>query len=67
MMELDNPEDIKEFIKKHGLDEDEESDSEVYRQTGELIAEFFRSIEHRLASIAYRLSRLEREKLYKQI
>ena len=33
--------------------------SEVYRQGGELIADFFRSIESRLASIEYRLSRLE--------
>jgi hypothetical protein len=39
---------------------DERSDLEVYRQRGELIADFFRSIESRFASIEYRLSRLER-------
>ena len=53
---------IKDFIASNGLDEDEGSDSEVYRQTGELIADFFRNIEHRFMSIEYRLSRLEGER-----
>ena len=62
MVKLAKEEHIHHFIVSNGLDKDEESDSEVYRQTGELIAEFFRSIELRLVSIEYRLSRLERER-----
>jgi hypothetical protein len=53
---------IKEFMASNGLDTsilDEGSDLEVYRQGGELIADFFRSIESRFVSIEYRLSRLE--------
>jgi hypothetical protein len=56
---------IKEFIVSNGLDTsilDERTDSEVYRQGGELIADFFRSIESRFVSIEYRLSRLEGER-----
>ena len=65
MDELDREEDIRHFIVSNGLDTsvlDERSDSEVYRQGGELIADFFRSIENRFASIEYRLSRLEGER-----
>ena len=62
MLELDKQEDIREFVVSNGLDMDERSDSEVYRQTGELIADFFRNIEHRFMSIEYRLSRLEAER-----
>ena len=62
MVEFDREEDIRQFIESIGLDKDEGSDLEVYRQGGELIADFFRSIESRFASIEYRLSRLERER-----
>jgi hypothetical protein len=63
--ELDRREDIRHFIASNGLDTsilDEGSDLEVYRQRGELIADFFRSIESRFVSIEYRLSRLEGER-----
>ena len=62
MVELDRQEDIRQFIVSNGLDTsilDERTDSEVYRQRGELIADFFRSIESRFASIEQRLDRLE--------
>jgi hypothetical protein len=65
MDELDRLEDIRQFIVSNGLDTsilDERTDSEVYRQGGELIADFFRSIESRFVSIEYRLSRLEGER-----
>ena len=65
MDELDRQEDIRHFIESNGLDTsilDEGSDLEVYRQRGELIADFFRSIESRFVSIEYRLSRLEGER-----
>jgi hypothetical protein len=61
----DNPEEIKEFIKSNGLDTsilDERSDLEVYWQRGELIADFFRSIESRFASIEHRLERIDEER-----
>jgi hypothetical protein len=54
-----------EFVTSSGLDTsilDEGSDLEVYRQRGELIADFFRSIESRFVSLEYRLSRLEEER-----
>jgi len=63
MDELDKQEAIRQFIASNGLDKDlldEGSDLKVYRQTGELIADFFRSIESRLVSIKYRLRRLEK-------
>jgi hypothetical protein len=65
MVELDRQEDIRHFIVSNGLDTsmlDERSDLEVYRPGGELIADFFRSIESRFVSIEYRLSRLEGER-----
>jgi len=66
MVELDKEEAIRHFIASNGLDEDlldEKSDAEVYQQTGELIADFFTSIERRLVSIEYRLRQLEREQI----
>ncbi|MGA2519187.1 MAG: hypothetical protein ABSG44_21920 [Thermodesulfobacteriota bacterium] len=65
MDELDRREDIRHFIASNGLDTsilDERSDLEVYRQRGESIADFFRSIESRFVSLEYRLSRLEGER-----
>ena len=65
MVELDRQEDIRHFIESNGLDTsilDEGSDLEVYRQRGELIVDFFRSIESRFASIEHRLDRLEGER-----
>jgi len=65
MDELDRREDIRHFIASNGLDTsilDERSDLEVYRQRGESIADFFRSIESRFVSLVYRLSRLEGER-----
>ncbi|MGA2518695.1 MAG: hypothetical protein ABSG44_19395 [Thermodesulfobacteriota bacterium] len=56
---------IKGFIASNGLDTsilDERSELEVYQRSGELIADFFRSIESRFVSIEYRLSRLEGER-----
>ena len=64
MVELARQEDIQHFLSSNGLDKDfldERSESlEVYRQTGEFIADFFRSIERRFTSIEYRLNRLEK-------
>ena len=65
MDELDKQEAIRQFIASNGLDKDlldEGSDLKVYWQTGELIADFFRSIESRLMAIEYRLRRLEMER-----
>jgi len=62
MVELDKEEAIRHFIASNGLDEDlldEKSDAEVYQQTGELIADYFRNIESRIVSIEYRLRQLE--------
>jgi len=65
MDELDRPEDIRHFIASNGLDTDlldERSDLEVYQKSDELIADFFRNIENRFASIEDRLRRLEMER-----
>jgi len=62
MDEVDRQEAIRQFLELIASDEDEGSDSEVYRQTGELIADFFRNIEHRFMSIEYRLGQLEGER-----
>ena len=62
MDEVDRQEAIRQFLELIASDEDEGSDSEVYRQTGELIADFFRNIEHRFMSIEYRLRQLEGER-----
>ena len=62
MVELDKEEEIRKFLELIASDEDEGSESEVYRQTGELIADFFRNIEHRFMSIEYRLRQLEGER-----
>ena len=66
MVELARQEDIQHFLSSNGLDKDlldERLESlEVYRQRGDLIAGFFRSIESRFVSIEYRLPRLEGER-----
>ena len=65
MAELDSEKEIRQFILSNGLDLytlEERPDLEVNRRRGELIADFFRSIESRFMSIEHRLSRLEGER-----